>query len=172
MKNLILSLRHALCIALFSAHFGMLSASLCSQLYSQGNLQFNQVLTFEPGESYTVPAGKVLKIESVSMNGNVVTVPMTSTQNIGCSGPYGNYTLTVGIYAPVTYLMIGNISFFTPNIVGTCAWLLNPSPSTTTSTITSPVINCPLWLEAGKTVTIYSGSFQMIISAIEFNITP
>ena len=50
---------------------------LCSVLYSQGNLQFNQVLTFEPGESYTVPTGKVLKIESVSMNGNAVTVPMT-----------------------------------------------------------------------------------------------
>jgi hypothetical protein len=157
---------------LFWAHFGMLSASLGSQLYSQGNLQFNQVLNLIPGSNYTVPAGKVLKIESVSMNGNVVTVPMTSTQNIGCSSQFGNFTLTVGVYAPVTYLMIGNISFFTPNIVGTCAWLGNPSPSTTASTITSPVINCPLWLEAGKTVTIYSGSFQMIISAVEFNIIP
>jgi hypothetical protein len=143
---------------------------LCSVLYSQGNLQFNQVLTFEPGESYTVPTGKVLKIESVSMNGNAVTVPMTSQQNLGCYAQYvGNYTISAGVYAPVQYLTIGNVIFSTPFVYGTCS---NPTPATALATITTPVINCPLWLEAGKTVTIFSGTFQMIISAVEFNIIP
>ena len=143
---------------------------LCSLLYSQGNLQFNQVLTFEPGESYTVPAGKVLKIESVSMNGNGVTVPMTSQQNIGCYAQYvGNYTVSAGVYAPVQYFTIGNVIFSTPVLYGTCS---NLTPSTNIATIISPVINCPVWLEAGKSVTIFSGTFQMIISAVEFNIIP
>ncbi len=69
MKILILSLRHTLCIALFVA--------LNSLLYSQGNLQFNQVINemrntnFSSGPNggavtsltFTVPAGKVWKVE-------------------------------------------------------------------------------------------------------------
>ncbi len=41
--------------------------------YSQGNLQFNQVLILDAtvaGVTHTVPAGKVWKIESVAINGN------------------------------------------------------------------------------------------------------
>jgi hypothetical protein len=80
MKIIILSLRHTLCIALFVA--------LNSLLYSQGNLQFNQVLTYggtlnagsisanygnvqNSSPAYTVPSGKVWKIESVMTNGTV-----------------------------------------------------------------------------------------------------
>jgi hypothetical protein len=37
---------------------------ISSILFSQGNLQFNQVLTLNNGVSYTVPQGKVWKVES------------------------------------------------------------------------------------------------------------
>ena len=78
MKIIILSLRHTLCTALFVA--------LNSLLYSQGNLQFNQVLTYGGtlnagsvsanntnytygSPAYTVPSGKVWKIESAMSSG-------------------------------------------------------------------------------------------------------
>jgi hypothetical protein len=71
MKILILPLRHALCIALFSA--------LSSLLYSQGNLQFNQVLNIEFASTgtaaVTVPAGKVWKLENCML---------TSINNYAC----------------------------------------------------------------------------------------
>lgn len=71
-KSFLFSLRIALCIVLLS--------TLGSQLYSQGNLQFNQVLTYNlsgPASvsstlnivqtiSINVPANKVWKIESAS----------------------------------------------------------------------------------------------------------
>tara|TARA_Y100000385_G_C12562894_1_gene412936 strand:- start:131 stop:466 length:336 start_codon:yes stop_codon:yes gene_type:complete len=43
------------------------------QLFAQGNLQFNQVLILDAnsgGNSVTVPAGKVWKIESVALSNN------------------------------------------------------------------------------------------------------
>jgi len=46
---------------------------LSLNLFSQGNLQFNQVLTLDAptaGNQVTVPAGKVWKIESVAMSSN------------------------------------------------------------------------------------------------------
>ena len=65
MKKIILSLRLALCTALFSA--------LSSLLFSQGNLQFNQVLILDAttsGTAVNVPTGKVWKIESVAFTSN------------------------------------------------------------------------------------------------------
>ena len=35
-----------------------------------GNLQFNRVLNFTSGANYTVPQGKVLKIENVLFDGS------------------------------------------------------------------------------------------------------
>lgn len=65
MNKIISSILHALCIALFSA--------LSSQLYSQGNLQFDQVISGSgtlgnngASTTLTVPADKVWKIESVN----------------------------------------------------------------------------------------------------------
>jgi len=96
MKNLILSLRHALCIALFSALF--------SQLYSQGNLQFNQVISFggvlNAGSisgtnigsplygslTYTVPSGKVWKIESAMSNNGGTTLLFVNNLLAGTVG--------------------------------------------------------------------------------------
>jgi hypothetical protein len=71
MKKIILFLRLALCTALFSA--------LSSQLYSQGNLQFNQVLNIEfasmGSTAVTVPAGKIWKLENCML---------TSINNYAC----------------------------------------------------------------------------------------
>lgn len=47
---------------------------LGSQLYSQGNLQFNQVLTYNGsttnGPIWSVPAGKVWKVENIMILGS------------------------------------------------------------------------------------------------------
>jgi hypothetical protein len=151
--------------------FTSLLIFVCASLFGQGNLQFNRVITFSPGSTYTVPTGKVLKIESITFNGNSVTVPKTSTQTLNCpSICCGAFTLTVGVYAPVTFLSLGGINFSTSNVIGDCSWLMNPTPATTNTSVSLPQINCPLWLESGKSLSIYTGTFQMIISAIEFNI--
>jgi hypothetical protein len=71
---------------------------LCSLLYSQGNLQFNQVLTYSQnfnlvgcgsnqcswtGPTYTVPAGKVWKIEYfVSGGQGDIVITLNSTVNV------------------------------------------------------------------------------------------
>ncbi len=53
----------------------LIFALVCSNIvWSQGNLQFNQVLILDaipaPGNAVTVPAGKVWKIESVALSNN------------------------------------------------------------------------------------------------------
>ena len=153
--------------------------SLCSLVFAphsnaQGNLQFNRVISFVAGSNYTVPTGKVLKIESINLSGTGVTVPMTSTTNlVNCpSICCGAYNLTVGVYASVNYLSIANYIFATPSVTGTCSWLSNPTPATTTATITPPTFQCPIWIESGKQVVIYSGAPSILISAVEFNIIP
>lgn len=49
----------------------LFSLTSWSKIYSQGNLQLNQVLTLSftsNGNNYSVPAGKVWKIESVGLS--------------------------------------------------------------------------------------------------------
>ena len=40
----------------------------CIGLHAQNNFQFSRVWNFGAGTNYTVPTGKVLKIESVNFN--------------------------------------------------------------------------------------------------------
>ena len=59
---------------------------LCSLLYSQGNLQFNQVLTYNGSTTaspiWTVPAGKVWKVENIMIlgQGGVSVFKVNGTQ--------------------------------------------------------------------------------------------
>ena len=125
-----------------------------SFVYSQGNLQFSQVLTLTGGISagpgitttsstQTVPAGKVWKIESLG-GGSIGT---TNTSYLG--------------------IIINNgLSIF------------KQMGNTNTGTGFSNNI-CPIWLRAGDNVSIQhfnsSGltvSTSYVISVIEFNIIP
>jgi hypothetical protein len=69
---------------------------------AQGNLQFNQVLNFSYGSSYSTPQGKVLKIESINFNSPVIISPLTNCIN-------GSQTQC--IYQSVNYLVVGDIIF-------------------------------------------------------------
>ena len=157
MKILILSLRHALCIALFVA--------LNSLLYSQGNLQFNQVLNLVPGSNYTVPAGKVLKIESIATtSGSTVCAPQSNSYIASCGG-YSNQN--VSNYSSVVYLTLGNLVFTSSGASGICG-----TASCYNVSVTFPNLSVPIWLNAGKTVSVYNNMSQLLITAIEFNIIP
>ena len=141
--------------------FTLLFAS--ASLLGQGNLQFNQVINIEPGSSYTVPSGKVLKIESITTSGSSVCLPLTSTSVSICGAGYA----TVGNYNGVDYMTIGNMVYSTGNATNVCGY-----PSCYAKTVTVPAIGLPFWLPSGKTVNIFANTFPMVISAIEFNIIP
>jgi hypothetical protein len=127
---------------------------------AQGNLQFNQVLSYtgslscntnycgaQSPTTYTVPAGKVWKIESAGFNGG-----------IGMSN-----------YFPQAYLII--------NGVGAYGGLMSANQST----VTGKLITSPVWLKAGdvlgwgmnsNSATGGTFSISMHISILEFNIVP
>ncbi len=86
-------------------------ALMISAIYSQGNLQFNQVLNLDAsttGTAYTIPVGKVWKIESVALSSNnayfQVQYSGTNYFVLNNSIPYANlpYWLPSGI--SVTFL--------------------------------------------------------------------
>jgi hypothetical protein len=137
---------------------------------AQGNLQFNRVVNFTPGNSYTVPVGKVIKIESIAYNGTNVCLPfLSSYAGACCPVGYSCGNTTLGNYSSVDYLVIGDLIFSTGNISAYCSI---PLPTCAPKTVTPPTITLPFWLPAGKTISIYSNTFPMVISAIEFNIIP
>ena len=141
-------------------------------LNAQGNLQFNQVLTFTSGSNYTVPSGKVLKITSINFGNSIVCVPKSSTVTKNC----GSYSSDYGIYNSISYLTIDNINFTTPTFHG------GPSSSYSCHGIVNTPCNnydfgektflFPIWLQAGKIVAVNSGVSQILITAIEFNVIP
>jgi hypothetical protein len=142
---------------------------------AQGNLQFNRVLTLTAGSNYTVPSGKVLKIESISTSGSTICIPRTSEVTMPCLTQSGYINSNYGIYDAITYLSIGNIYYKTGSFNGqnsSCSLNFNSSCANVTVNVTQ--IQLPLWLEAGKNIQIYANTntFQILISAIEFNITP
>jgi hypothetical protein len=148
----------------------LIAFTFCSLTYSQGNLQFNQVLVFTPGSNYTVPSGKVLKVESINFTGSTVCLPLSSTYAGSCCPPgYSCGSATMGNYNAVDYMTIGNLVF---NSGASNAYCSIPLPSCAQKTITLPTINLPMWLPAGKSISINSGTASMMISASEFNIGP
>lgn len=116
---------------------------------AQGNLQFNQVVTYTGtgsgsfsyvSPSWTVPAGKVWKIESASPNlGNTA---VSRAVNINAGASWGSFALT-------------------------------------TSSQETTINPFPIWLKAGDLVQLQAAgnccsttSFSYAISIIEFNIIP
>ncbi len=137
--------------------FFIVSLTLSSISYSQGNLQFNQVHVLTSGANYTVPASKVVKIESILSDGTA-TLPY-----VGCSGDC-NFSGVV--------CTIDGISFRLSSLTSTSSCLSCPSSNYSTNNFID--LNnyvFPIWLSAGKTITI-SASAGIRISAIEFNVIP
>jgi hypothetical protein len=131
---------------------------------SQGNLQFNQVINLIPGANYTVPTGKVLKIESITTSSeSSICLPLSSTSTGSCGG-YSNQSISQ--YSAVSYLSIGNISY---GVSGTSACGTSSCKSVP---LVSPTLNLPIWLNESKTISIYTNVSQLLLTAIEFNVLP
>jgi hypothetical protein len=141
---------------LFWAHFGMLSASLSSQLYSQGNLQFNQVKLVSTVE--TVPVGKVWKVESAAYNGGA---PFTNSSAIYAFP--GSTNQPRGFESIMSYSVNGQLNYFpvTYTIGGTSVQFSNS---------VNGVAHFPLWLPEGSTLAV--GTNMRHLSVLEFNIIP
>ncbi len=71
--------------------------------WSQGNLQFSQVINLTPGTTYTVPANKVLKIESFTSQS--LPIYTTTLQSQSCSTINGPCACT---WSAQSYLNIGS----------------------------------------------------------------
>ncbi len=131
--------------------------------WSQGNLQFSQVINLTPGTTYTVPANKVLKIESFTSQ----SLPIYTTTLQSQSSCVGNTCQCTWSAQP--YLNIGSLSFsqqLSPtNSVG------GPCPATNSGIVTLPNIVFPIWLNAGKQISIQNIT-GVLLTAIEFNIVP
>ena len=168
-----------------------------SEAFCQGgNLQFNRVLNFTSGANYTVPQGKVLKIESL----NTSIVATFRIGKVGCdtfsSFPgLCYYSLGYGYEAPVQVgsLKLNSVqgTFVNINSNGHLIYSINsqstnscnscPNHVDYTLSLSSQPITMPIWLSEGEPVKIinyqsalpglspYSG---IHISAIEFNVVP
>lgn len=138
----------------------------------QSDLQFNRALTLIAGQSYTVPTGKVFKIESINMNNTTVCIPRSSQVSFTCREASGTYrSRTYGVYNSITYMTIANMNFTTPSFGGHnsfCSGVVDVSCWNWDFGGIS--LNTPIWLEAGKQVNIHSGVSAILISGIEFNV--
>ena len=119
-------------------------------LKAQGNLQFNQVLTYTgtgsgsfsySSPAWTVPAGKVWKVESASPN--VGNAAVTRAINVNAGSSWGSFALITSAGQETS---------------------INPFP---------------IWLKAGDQVQLQAAgnccsttNFSYVISILEFNIVP
>jgi hypothetical protein len=126
---------------------------LCSLLYSQGNLQFNQVKLVSTIE--TVPAGKVWKVEGATFAGGSVFC---------VGGPPGPGNTYCGNQILQSYGFIGVMSF---DINGQSNHISHLGYSSSSSTQLSPF---PFWLPAGSTLA--ASTNMRYLSVLEFNIIP
>ena len=180
-----------LAIIIFSLFFSF-SDAFCQG----GNLQFNRVLNFTSGANYIVPQGKVLKIESLSVNVmTTIRVYKVGCDTFGYTGNNCYYSIGQSYETPVQIgsikLHSGQSSFLNINSNGNLIYSLGswgtagcnncPNPLDYTLNLVGHAIPMPIWLSEGEPVKIinyqsalpglspYSG---IHISAIEFNVVP
>ena len=166
-----------------------------SEAFCQGgNLQFNRVLNFTSGANYTVPQGKVLKIESLNTN----ILATFRLAKVGCDTfSYAGlcyYSLGYGFEAPVqigplklnsSQSTFGNINS-NGHLIYNIGYITNdcincPNHVDYVLSIFGNNITMPIWLSEGELVKIinYQSALSALsaysgihISAIEFNIVP
>jgi hypothetical protein len=155
--------------------------TIVSSSFGQGNLQFNQVLNFGYGDNYSVPAGKVLKIESINFNSPKLYRPFVSCFSLGPNpGCTANGTVVCAYSEEaINYLVIdqyilkssifsgaAQITVCKSNTVQSC----EICPPTSGLDVSPSTFNLPIWLREGKNVSVLATG--IFISAIEFNIVP
>lgn len=136
---------------------------------SQTSLQFSQVINLSAGETYTVPAGSVFKVESINQNSGSISLPYSGNCMINCPG-CGSSSGVTCYYNGQTYFRIGSYQLVKSgdntyiNSGGSCS----VCPTNKSISVTIPNLIFPIWLKAGEVVsTLVSGSH---ISGIEFNV--
>jgi hypothetical protein len=160
-----------------------------------GNLQFNRVLNFTSGANYTVPQGKVLKIENVLFDGSIsINLNYSFCDTIYDYGryyTYCKYAFPNNYSAPIeigTLKLTGSGGNFEQGYHTTINsnysyYICNSCPLNVSLGFyfqASDNITCPIWLGEGEVVKILpstivypsSGRKGFHISAIEFNIVP
>ena len=127
----------------------ILTCALSSSLFSQGNLQFNQVKLVSAVQ--TVPTGKVWKIESIIYNTQIVTAT---------AWPDGYNGTTTNVEA--ANIILNGVSITTRKSSSSAAYQNANSLVWETK--------LPIWLPAGTTLASSTGVYSL--SILEFNIIP
>ena len=131
---------------------------------AQGNLQFNQSLSLSTG-TYTVPIGKVFKVESINIDYSAIPqLPL-----IDCNP--GNQGLTNCTYGLLLYLTIDNFYFKLPvkTLSQSLQFGCSQCAAVTSTNIAQQTFSLPIWISAGKAINLPTSWVH--ISGIEFNIT-
>ena len=136
---------------------------------AQSSLQFSQVINLTAGETYTVPAGSVFKVESINQNSGSIALPYNGNCMINCPG-CGSSSGVTCYYHGQTFFRIGSYQLVKGgdytyiNSGGSCS----VCPTNKSISVTIPNLILPIWLKAGEVVsTLVSGTH---ISGIEFNV--
>jgi hypothetical protein len=147
----------------------ILSLLFAFQSMAQGNLQFNQVINIKNGDTYTVPAGKVLKITSVtSSSKSSFKIPFSNCDSYGqCFYRASDFTM---------FQISNSIYSISQNIAPVLSGISSGSgcncpPNINYDTNLMYSVPTPIWLKNGEIVSINPGN-GILISAIEFNIVP
>lgn len=141
----------------------MLLLSYAANSFAQGDLQFNQVINITPGQTYTVPEGKVLKVESVTFNN--ASVATTFVNQNGCGSNFGTCTYSTDVFLTINNVQIsGTGTSFGTNCGGCTPTRNGPA--------TIPALGFPIWLNAGKVISVGSNVSGVFVSGIEFNVIP
>jgi len=140
-----------------------------------GNLQFNRVLNFTSGANYTVPQGKVLKIESTKFNlsyfatlnyiGCDTTMSFDPIYNMNRITHFCKYSTTNNAHSvqigPIKIFGFGQGGVFNgwPYVGFTqnsydCS-ICPPTYASAYRIGDSDELNCPLWLSEGEVVSIF-----------------
>jgi len=140
---------------------------LYSNVFSQGNLQFNQAKLVTAIE--TVPAGKIWKIESaLSGEERYPTSGTTFTSN-------SRFINVNGISICVHEEHVAAMGLGFNGCCGGGFWMNNIGQSVNSTTpvliqVSADPTKLPIWLPAGSTLAI--GTKVSAVSIIEFNIIP
>lgn len=152
---------------------------LLDDFYSQGNLQFNQVLNISNGANASVPVGKVWKIDAVNISPTWTFMQGTLTA-VNCTQAIGaNSQFVRTCYYSAVYLSINGVDFVSPTVYTTTTNSTScgtPCPTTNSvsgnsTALTTTELVFPIWLAAGQNISVISGS-GILVSIVEFNVVP
>ena len=144
---------------------------------AQGNLQFNQIISIANGANLTVPINKAWRIDAINFS-ETLSFSIGSMNNTSCATLTSTIPNNRECYYIGNLLSIGGVYFQTPYLsYTTLATTCNSScpatnPYILSTSSSSPLsFKFPIWLEAGKSISVIQG-VGILISVVEFNIIP